>query len=61
VCVACACGVGVRVYEQILQLYPNERHSKKTSVLHRKTHKGGIVPECATGVTMQTGSARPDS
>jgi len=52
----------VRVYEQILQLYPDERHSKKNiSVLHRKTHKGGIVPECATGVTMQTGSARPDS
>jgi len=27
--VACVCGVGVRVYEQILQLYPDERHSKK--------------------------------
>ena len=27
--VVCVCGVGVRVYEQILQLYPDERHSKK--------------------------------
>jgi len=42
--------------------YNQMRGTKKNiSVLHRKTHKGGIVPECATGVTMQTGSARPDS
>ena len=25
-CVWCVCGVGVRVYEQILQLYLDERH-----------------------------------
>ena len=27
--VVCVCGVAVRVYEQILQLYSDERHSKK--------------------------------
>jgi cytochrome b561 len=28
--VVCVCRVGVRVYEQILQLYPDERLSKKS-------------------------------
>jgi len=30
-CEWCVCGVGVRVYAQILQLYPDERHSKTTT------------------------------
>ena len=25
-CVWCVCGVGMRVYKQILQMYPDERH-----------------------------------
>ena len=48
-CVWCVCGVDVRVYEQILQLYPDERHWKTTSWAEARTYQSGSFELASLG------------